>query len=143
MQSRKTNTVREEEEMFDSWKEFLRHLIKERRTTAYGLAKVCSISAPVIYKLSRGDTPHPNAYTVQRLEDGLHIKINEDDKGKITYEKRKERRESDEPTDSINSDATAEVLIQSIRAQTAGISEEKLAKVRAIVKELIEITING
>lgn len=91
---------------FDSismnWSEFINDLLEhDLRLSSTEVESLTGIKYQVVDRWKRGEVGKPHRNTIKRLEDGLHIKIDDRDTENITYKKLTQQKEEAEFTDQL------------------------------------------
>lgn len=68
-----------------SWSSFISKIEQDFRISGIELEEKTGIQRSIFYKLKKGITKKPNQQTVKKLEEGLHIKIDDGDPDNIIY----------------------------------------------------------
>ncbi len=68
-----------------NWKDFISTLSRDFRLSENEIAQKCNINQPTINRMARGETNRPYPSTIQLLEEGLKIKIDDSNPNNISY----------------------------------------------------------
>ena len=69
----------------NGWKDFMRKLLRDFRTSGYLLQKEFGISQVAIHQIISGQTKKPQQRTIKKLEEALGIVIHDEDPTNLHY----------------------------------------------------------